>query len=660
VPQDPSLEECETRESAAPRERVRVAVVALLTVHAGLLAFSAAHNAPTIDEPFHLAAGIRRGQEAAFDVDRGNPPLAGSIAALPVLLADPKVEWRAVPDSFAVGHDFLAANGLRSLWLITLARWACIPFSLLGGYICYRWGCDLHGASSGLLSLVLWCFCPSVLAHGQLVTGDMAAAAVGALAFYLFWRWLRRPCLGRAALAGLVWGLAELSKYVWLILYLLWPFMWLLLRRSGDKGTGTFLREMGQGALMVALSLYIINMGYMFDRPFQPLEKVDEGRKHSNLADTGSRSAGRLAGVPTPFPAQYLGGLGEMAGVAKGHYWSYFCGEWRRGGWWHFYPCALLIKLPLGTLALVALGFLCGRRGQSHFRGGDAPPSGLRRSRRESWHSPRERLPMSRLSRGDWRDDLFLWTPILVILAFVTWSGIAQHVRYALPILPFAFVWAGKATQVPASRGVAGRIGDPSDIRQIGNLPHAAGGIGDPSYASFVARGVPRMCAILMLLAWSTLSALWVYPHSLSYFNELAGGPIMGHEYLLDSNTDWGQDLLYFKTWLEEQREASPLYVTFNGCAAPEFFGIDSREVPQQLRGAVSADELSTRPGWYAVSVNFLHSHRYMTIDPAAAVDLSCFRSMRPTAMAGYSIFIYHVDGDSEGGTACEPEGGKR
>ncbi len=224
---------CEVPESVAGERRVRVAVIALLTVHAGLLAFSAARNAPTIDEPFHLAAGIRRWQEGAFDVNRGNPPLAGSVAALPVLLVNPNVDWSSVPDIFAAGHDFLAANGLRSLWLITLGRWACIPFSLLGGYLCYRWSRDLYGAPAGLLSLTLWCFSPSVLAHGPLVTGDMAATAVGALAFYLFWRCLRRPSLGGAALAGLVLGLAELTKYVWLILYLLWPLMWLLLRRRG-------------------------------------------------------------------------------------------------------------------------------------------------------------------------------------------------------------------------------------------------------------------------------------------------------------------------------------------------------------------------------------------------------------------------------------------
>ncbi len=156
---------------------------------------------------------------------------------------------------------------------------------------------------------------------------------------------------------------------------------------------------------------------------------------------------------------------------------------------------------------------------------------------------------------------------------------------------------------------------------------------------------------IPILLAWSTLSGLWIYPHSLSYFNELAGGPRMGHEYLLDSNMDWGQDLLYLKTWLDDHPQASPVYVTCNSCAGLRFFGIDCEEVSNELSGALGAEALGNSPGWYAVSVNFLHSHRYKTLDPAAAVDLSCFRRLRPAALAGYSIFIYHVTlDDAKGG----------
>ena len=69
--------------------------------------------------------------------------------------------------------------------MFTLARWACIPFSLLGAYVCYRWAADLYGELAGAWSLVLWCFSPNILAHAQLITPDLGATALGVTAGYL-------------------------------------------------------------------------------------------------------------------------------------------------------------------------------------------------------------------------------------------------------------------------------------------------------------------------------------------------------------------------------------------------------------------------------------------------------------------------------------------
>lgn len=47
---------------------------------------------------------------------------------------------------------------------------------------------------------------------------------------------------------------------------------------------------------------------------------------------------------------------------------------------------------------------------------------------------------------------------------------------------------------------------------------------------------------VASLACWTIGSSLWVYPHSLSYFNESIGGPLNGAAHLLGSNVDWGQD----------------------------------------------------------------------------------------------------------------------
>jgi hypothetical protein len=53
--------------------------------------------------------------------------------------------------------------------------------------------------------------------------------------------------------------------------------------------------------------------------------------------------------------------------------------------------------------------------------------------------------------------------------------------------------------------------------------------------------------AVAGSLCWFVTSSLWIYPHSLSYFNESIGGPLNGPQHLLGSNVDWGQDLRYVR-----------------------------------------------------------------------------------------------------------------
>jgi hypothetical protein len=140
---------------------------------------------------------------------------------------------------------------------------------------------------------------------------------------------------------------------------------------------------------------------------------------------------------------------------------------------------------------------------------------------------------------------------------------------------------------------------------------------------------------------------LWVYPHSVSYFNQLAGGPIGGPAHLINSNLDWGQDLLYLKRWLAEHGEPQPLRLAYYGNVDPRCMGIDFRLPP--VRSGASAPTPPLSPGWYAVSVNFLRGYPYRSYDGNGrqqwlpAHGLSQFQRLRPVNMAGYSIYIYHI-----------------
>jgi hypothetical protein len=606
----------------------------LLGLHAVLLARGAWLQSPTLNEPGHLVAGISNWRFGRFDVYKVNPPLVRMAAAVPVLVANAKSDWNGYYEGagarpeFSLGENFVAANGERSMWLFTLAGWACIPFSLLGGYVCFRWARELHGDTAGLLALTLWCFCPNMLGHGQLMTPDVAATSLGLLACYTFWRWLREPTWWHALGSGVVLGLAELAKTTLVIFYPLWPMMWLLyrwqsvvltlrVRRNISRSAmATLGREIGMLVVRTVVAIYVVNLGYGFegsctrlsDFRFVSATLGATGDADQAPAGGGNRFADSWLGkLPVPLPRNYVLGIDlQRKDFEDYHNLSYMRGEFRDKGWWYYYLYAMAIKVPLGTWLLIGLAATRGLWSVQALTPGPSPKG-----------------------RGEpirWRDEFVLLVPAIVILAFVSsQTGFSEHMRYVLPIFPFFFIWIGRI--VPAL--IEKPSPQPSSKRRTRNV-------------------VAGLAAAA--LTWSIASSLWVYPHSLSYFNELVGGPTGGPKHLIHSNVDWGQDLLFLKKWLDKHPEATPLKLAYFGYFDPIYAGIEYSvpEVPPIKEGE-KPEDAEIPPGWYAISVNFVRGLPYFAYNGDGGKtsyglkELARFQRLKPVAMAGYSIYIYHV-----------------
>lgn len=121
----------------------------LLVAHACLLAWGAAKHSPHQDEVAHLVAGLSHLEFGNFHLFNVNPPLARTVAAFPVWLTEPPIDWEPYREGswarseFAISQRFLQLNGYHAFQLVTIARWACIPFSVAGALFCYFWGRDL-------------------------------------------------------------------------------------------------------------------------------------------------------------------------------------------------------------------------------------------------------------------------------------------------------------------------------------------------------------------------------------------------------------------------------------------------------------------------------------------------------------------------------------
>jgi hypothetical protein len=421
---------------------------------------------------------------------------------------------------------------------------------------------------------MLWCASSEIVAHGQLITPDATAAALGLTAAYSFWRWLKHPTAIKALLSGVTLGFAELTKFTWLVLFVLWPVLWLAWRCSDppDGGNGRkepkWAMEGAQLCAQLLIAVCLINALYGFEGSFTRLADfkfrstmlAGDTKHQSDGVDLGNRFANNwLGNIPVPVPKHYLLGIDYIKWEYERGYPSYLRGEWKERGWWYYYLYALAIKVPLGTWLLVILAAAFAFR-----------------------------------YRANWRDELVLLAPIAVVLSLVSsQTGFTHHLRYVLPIFPFAFIWVSKIARAWERKHW-----------WVGGIAAAA-------------------------MVWSVGSSLWVYPHSLSYFNELVGGPKNGHWHLNNSNIDWGQDVIYFKEWYDEHRNdedkrGEVMYAHFFAWYDLAAVGIDCPKPPPD-----------PRPGWYAMSVHEMHSrdgkYHWLLMDH------------QPDHMIGYTIYIYHI-----------------
>jgi len=582
--------------------------VLLILLHGFLIARIAAISSPNLDEPAHLSAGLSHWAFGNFDLYRVNPPLVRMLAALPVLATGDNTDWMTWNPSdpygrpeFSVGHQFIARHDAAVFRQFTLARWACIPLCMLGAWVCYRWSRDLFGPSAGLTALTLYVFCPNLLAWGASITPDAASAATGICAGYVFWRWLRKPDWSRTLLCGAALGLAELTKSTWIILFALWPVLWLIWHASdrkvgGDRSQSTRAASFplsdiraaspAKLATVLLIGIYLINVGYGFERSFRPLGEFTFISRALTGEDRPSDGGNRfrssvLSGVPVPFPENYLRGMDVQKFDFEQGKWSYLRGEQKRGGWWYYYLYALLVKTPVGTLALFVLATVL---------------SLLRRD----W------------SAG-WRNELLLIVPAVAVLVMVSLqTGFNRYLRYVLPAVPFLYL----------------------HISRVGLV--------------FARRNRWMSLAVAGCLVATTIESLTVFPHTLSFFHQLAGGPENGDAHLLDGNIDWGQDLLVLKAWYDAHPQARPFHLAYFGTLSvdPRVAGIDWRSVPGWLPDTGESrapDRTGPQPGWFAVSVNHLRGYRHYDSDRPR---YTYFMRLTPTDRVGFSMLIYHVTRD--------------
>ncbi len=223
----------------------RVLAILLFALFAFQLWLHATRTSVTIDEPTHLLAGYRHLVCGDFGINREHPPLLKIVAALPLLPMQPKDPFgpcgRIEGSSQAVGLDadgtFVLANGIDRM--VIPARIASMLFSLALALLVFMAARTMFGPTEGLIALAVLAFEPVLIAHGSLVTNDMALTATLFGTVFALHLYRENPTPARLALIGIAAGLTLAAKYsgvivLPIVVLFLWPrlrlFLWPHLR----------------------------------------------------------------------------------------------------------------------------------------------------------------------------------------------------------------------------------------------------------------------------------------------------------------------------------------------------------------------------------------------------------------------------------------------
>src|SRR4030042_3952567 len=206
--------------------------VTLLAVMFWMAVFSIKDDSLTMDELAHLPAGYSYLSQQDMRLNPEHPPLMKDLAGFPLLFVKgikfpSDIEsWKEdINGQWVLGNIFLFQSGNPADQMIFWGRIPMILLMIFLGFFIFKWAKELFGNKAALLALFFYSFSPTFLAHGRLVTTDIAAAFGTVLSTYYFIKFLQKPDNRNILLAALTFAIAQLLKFS---LILLFPFFIIL------------------------------------------------------------------------------------------------------------------------------------------------------------------------------------------------------------------------------------------------------------------------------------------------------------------------------------------------------------------------------------------------------------------------------------------------
>lgn len=559
---------------SVPRARHDLLMVAALLLLAGIgvaRIISTYHVFnQTTDEPAHIATGMEWLQWGTYSFEPLHPPLARIAVAIGPYLSGLRLTDHQ--NLWTEGNQLLSAGG-QYLHNLSRARLGVLPLFLLATFLVWYWARERYGDGPALVATFLFTTSPVVLAHAGLATTDMALTATFTLALLAYINFLEKPTYRLAAILGVAAALAILSKFSALVFLPACGFTLLLTRWLTNRHT----RENAQRAartpwfravaLAALVTFFLVWAGYRFSV--------------SSAADPAAR--------PHYTIDQLVGTTGTLHNVA------YAVAEYP------FVPAAAFFQ------GLAKLRFK-DTTGHKSYLLGQVRQTGW-------WYF----FPVALAVKTT--------IPFLILVAIgvfhlvkLAWSRAADWIALAPVVAALTLL----LVCMPSHINIGVR-----HILPIYPLLAIIGGVGacrlwalrKPKYAG--------LALVLVLLTWQLTSSIRAHPDYLAYFNEFAGSH--PERILLDSDLDWGQDLLRLSAALHQQH-VDQVSIAYAGSPRLDLgqFGLPPFQILAPHQPAT---------GWIAISLMKLKVGAPDQPDDGYA----WLEAYQPVALVGRSIRLYYV-----------------
>ncbi len=624
-------------EGRSRRLAAHAAAGALILLHAALADRSLEAKSPTFDETAHLVAGFSYWETGDFRLNPESGVLPQLWAGLVPWLGGARspdfsgAAWES-GDDWSLARAFLYEVGNDPGRLLRCARRSMLLLGAALGGVVYALTLRRYGAGAGLLALWLYAFCPNALAHARLVTADIAFSLAFTLATATSWELLERPRPAALIGCGAAVAVLFLTKFGALaflpvaagLALLRWvdpqPLELPVAGRppvSGRAGRAALLSGCGVAvALLVAIGIWAVHALAGGGGAHFHWERVEEMGGPGAALLIGARDRGLL-------PESWLYGFGYTLDTTRERV-AFAAGEVGSQGWWWYFPYAVAVKTPLGTLALFALA-----AGSALLRGLPA----------EAWPAVRRAAP---------------WLSVLIVYGGISLgSQINIGVRHLLPMLPAALILTGSLWarwNRPVARGLLAVLALATALETLAVHPHylaffnrAAGGPAE-GYRRLVdsnldwGQDLPGLAAYLEGEGAGAPGSSGATPCYLAYFGSV-------------DPAAYGISCRLLPGFFDLFRERSP-HPLRPGLFLVSATLLPMLYAPEVLRGAWTADnerrlavvreELERRGPAEGDWDPLLEAHERLR----SARLLAALREREPDAAVGHSILVYRLDAD--------------